>query len=120
MITPTSHPPSLTPEAAKARLKGSQSPALITDIEGEGKIRDVNQRWMEACGFSREELISNGLSVIQGPETFQGQSWQRCGRIPEAPSSPGSCITYNARSLGDQQCAQGPADDMFLLDLLPL
>jgi PAS domain-containing protein len=48
-----------------------QKPALIVDENG--KINHVNEIWLQTCGFTEDEVLGSGFSIIQGPNTFLGE-----------------------------------------------
>jgi PAS domain S-box-containing protein len=63
-------------------MLSSERPALILDQNH--KVVNVNSPWLLVCGFTKEEMMGNGMHLIQGPETFQGKSGRELKRLMKA------------------------------------
>ena len=63
---------------AQAALKASEdrfrhiyenSPVMMHSIDETGIIRNVNKRWLEVLGYSREEVLGRTISFVMTPES---------------------------------------------------
>ncbi|MCB1219876.1 MAG: PAS domain S-box protein [Planctomycetales bacterium] len=67
------------------------APVMMYSIDSEGFIIDVNQKWLDETGYSREEVIGHRGDFLMTPESVQSMrevvdpQFQRVGRIHDIP-----------------------------------
>ena len=55
------------PEQVVKYMNETAEALILTDSDG--KILDVNEPWVELCGFTAEDVVGKTSNILQGPET---------------------------------------------------
>jgi len=71
-------------DAAVARILRTTGFAAVLVGGPDGKtVLDVNEPWLQTCGFTRDEALGSSIALLQGPETFQGVSGVEVKRLTD-------------------------------------
>jgi PAS domain-containing protein len=91
--TPSPLHPTPTPPHPRDASRPAQA-CVVTDAEPPWHILDVNERWCELTGFTRDEVLGNTCRMLQGPATCS-QAAQPQPR-PAPPAAPPAPATVSA------------------------
>ncbi|MCB2154778.1 EAL domain-containing protein [bacterium] len=76
---------------ARFREIYEKSPVMMHSVDRDGTVLDVNEKWLEETGYTREEIIGKKLETVMTPESANRRDSQimpeymRTGSVREVP-----------------------------------
>jgi len=82
------------PRTMEDALMSSDQARVITEMKPPFRITNVNQAWMDMCGFDDEsECVGHTLGLIQGPETDRAAVTAIVNRLMQSEEECGAVLT---------------------------